>query len=947
MKTILKIAGVTLAALLLLAVLLPYIFRDRIGQLVKDEINKSVNARVDYGRVSASFFRHFPAFTLTINDLDISGLGEFDSIPLFNASKLSVTINLRSLIAGSPYKVERISLDRAGIHLLVNAEGKANWDIALPDTTEQTVELADEGESISLKLKKITVNRSELSYVDHELSFSTRLTGLKGNLSGDMSLDRTLLNLDLSSDNLVMSYEGMTLLDKVTAVFTGKIDAELARDMYTIRSEVLKLNEMNLDFAGSFDLSGENIGMDFVAEARDADFRQLLSIVPAIYTNEFKDLKASGRFSLKAGMKGEYGEKVFPAYFAHLEVENGGFAYPSLPSSLERFFLQLRVDNPDGVDDHLALDIDRFSATINGQSVEGRLSLRQPFTDPLFKASLDGVVDFETITGLLPAGTLPEAKGRLNAAFSAAAKMSDITARRYAQVEASGQLSLKDFSLKEAQPGMDLTLASATATLRPEASRIEIKGLQLGKSDFELTGEASDYLPYLLADGVLNGNLSIRSKLLDANELMQAFMKADTIAQAGDTTAMKLELPERLNLGFDARIGQLLYENFELSEVNAGLRYVNKTLTFSPLNARMLGGTIQMQGSFDGKIPDQPMVDFSFALNDFDIPSAYQTLGLFSRAAPIAERTKGRFSTSFRMKGMLDQNLQPVFSTLQGGGGLQSSRITIESVNLLNMLADRLGNEELRRIVSDGVNLSFEFINGRVFQKPFTFRYTDMEATLAGSIGFDQTLDYDLALSVPFEKLGAEVNRQLQQLSAQAAGRGINLSAGNRINVRAKIGGTATAPTLSLDYRDYASNLRNELMQAASAELEKQKEQLRMQAREEADKIIEQARRQAEEIMQQAEAAASRIRTEAAEAAARVRREADSQAEKLINEAKGKGMLAERAAQEAARKLRQQAASSAQRIEQEADRQAGNVVQEARRQSDKLLDDARARAAQL
>lgn len=947
MKKIFKVLIIAISALLVLVFLLPLLFQKRIGEILKQEINKSVNAKVDYGRVSASFIRNFPSFTLTIRDLTLGGKDAFEDVTLLSSGSIALTISLPSVFRGSPYEIERISIVGANLHLLVLADGAANWDIAIPDTTTVQTQELGQASSFALKLKKISIERSEVNYEDKELTFSTRLADIEGSLSGDMSLDQALLQLKLRAGKLMVAYNGMTLLDGVSAVFEGNVDAGLATDIYSISSDILKLNELDLGFNGNFDIGGENIVMDFIAEAMDGSFKNLLSVVPAIYSNEFRNLTATGRFDFSMGMKGEYGELVFPSYFARLNIRDGGLAYPSLPSRLERLFLDFAIDNKIGADDDLQLDVGRFSMAINGQPIEGRLALHRPFSDPHFNAGFNGAIDFEAVKGLLPANVLPDMKGKLEVAFSASAKMSDIEAKRYQNVEAKGNLRMSGFVFPNLKPDVDLQIVSASAELRPDASIVEVRDMKVGKSDFNIAVSVSNYLPYFLSDGILMGSMKLNSGLIDVNELMKSLLSAGDSNASADTTAFQLELPERLNLSFSAEIGKLLYEKYELTEVKAGLKYTDKKLIFNPLIAKMLGGSVNMKGSFDGANAQAPLVDLNFDLNNFDIPISYNTIGLFNKAAPIAERTKGTFSTGFRLKGQLDERLDPVFSTLQGGGLLQSSRITIESVNLFNMLADRLGNDDLRRIVTDGINFSFEFINGRVFQKPFSFVHSGIDATIAGSIGLDQTLDYNLALSIPYEKLGAEANRQLEQLTVRAAGAGIKFNPGTRINVRAKVGGTATAPVVTLDYRDFAASLRNELMQAATAEMERQKEQLRAQARDEANKLTDEARRQGEELIRQAELTAARIRSEASAATTRIRREADAHAERLVNEAKGKGMLAEMGAQEGGRKIRQQADAAATRLEQEAEKQANAAIAEARRQSDKLIEDARVKAAQL
>ena len=57
MKKLLKYAGLGLLSLLILAFLLPILFKGKIVTLVKSEINKSINAKVDFKDVSLSLFR--------------------------------------------------------------------------------------------------------------------------------------------------------------------------------------------------------------------------------------------------------------------------------------------------------------------------------------------------------------------------------------------------------------------------------------------------------------------------------------------------------------------------------------------------------------------------------------------------------------------------------------------------------------------------------------------------------------------------------------------------------------------------------------------------------------------------------------------------------------------------------------------------------------------------
>ncbi|HNO53668.1 MAG TPA: hypothetical protein PKI85_01060, partial [Chitinophagaceae bacterium] len=77
LKKILKISGITLAILIGLLFIIPIVFKKQVQALVKKEINKQLNATVDFKDVKLSLLRHFPKATISIKGLTIVGKGEF------------------------------------------------------------------------------------------------------------------------------------------------------------------------------------------------------------------------------------------------------------------------------------------------------------------------------------------------------------------------------------------------------------------------------------------------------------------------------------------------------------------------------------------------------------------------------------------------------------------------------------------------------------------------------------------------------------------------------------------------------------------------------------------------------------------------------------------------------------------------------------------------------
>src|SRR6185437_6670883 len=185
LKRILKIAGITLLALIVIAFILPFIFKGKIMEIAKKEINKNVNANVDFKDVNISLFRHFPHVAIGLEDLQVIGIGDFSKDTLIATKQIDVAMNLMSLFGNSEMKIYSVTIDNPRIHAIVNKEGKANWDITKPDTTSTQ---QGEGE-FKMSLKKYTINDAYISYVDIPGNMSSEIFHLNHSGSGDFTSD--------------------------------------------------------------------------------------------------------------------------------------------------------------------------------------------------------------------------------------------------------------------------------------------------------------------------------------------------------------------------------------------------------------------------------------------------------------------------------------------------------------------------------------------------------------------------------------------------------------------------------------------------------------------------------------------------------------------------------------------------------------------------------------
>lgn len=168
MKKFLKISGISLLVAFIILLALPFLFKGKIIQSIKDETNKNINAKVNFSDdIGLSLIKSFPKLQLDIKQLSIVGIDTFKNDTLAYLPELSVTMNLMSVIKGDKIEINRIYLKEPMLNILVLENGKANYDIAKADSSAAETSAS----TFKMALDELEVSNGNLVYEDKSLTF--------------------------------------------------------------------------------------------------------------------------------------------------------------------------------------------------------------------------------------------------------------------------------------------------------------------------------------------------------------------------------------------------------------------------------------------------------------------------------------------------------------------------------------------------------------------------------------------------------------------------------------------------------------------------------------------------------------------------------------------------------------------------------------------------------
>jgi hypothetical protein len=926
MKKFFKIAFFTIIGLLIVLILIPVFFKKPIMNKVKEEINKSLNAKVEFSDFTLSLIRGFPNFYVAMEDMTVVGVGEFEKDTLMSFKKFSAKIDLISAIKMENINIKSIFLDKPTVFAHVLPNGKVNWDIVKP-TNDSIPEDTTASEPLKFKasLKKFEIRDARIAYVDDSSHMKAMLDDWDLFLSGDFTASTTDATLKTSIEKVNFYMDNIRYMRDARFAFNAILGADMDKMLFTIRDNEINLNDLALGIEGSVAMPAEDINMDLKFKTKKADFKSLLSLVPAVYMKDFGKVQTAGTLKLDGYAKGTYSEKTMPSVGLTLGVENAMFKYPDLPKSVNNINIDTKVFY-DGVQtDNTTVDVNKFHVEMAGNPFDMNLHIKTPMSDMQMAGNFKGKIDFSSLTDIVPLDSTT-LKGLLECNIDMAGRMSSIEKEQYEDFKADGTLRLSNFEFVSKDFPQGVKIVETNMVFSPRFVELTSFKALIGKSDMNMNGKLSNFIPYVFKNDTILGSLNFSSNLLDINEMMGESTTEETTPE--DTTAMSvIEVPGNIDFTLNTKIGTIKYDNMNITNVLGTIFVRNSRAVLKNLGMNMLDGSLVMNGEYNTQDVKSPLIDFNLNMKDFDIPSTFTTFNTVKKLAPVAQNAKGKISADMAINTRMDEHMNPVYSTMQGNGKLMSKNIEIGNSKMFDKLADALKNDKLRKFSLNDLNLSFEIKDGRVYIEPFETKLWTGKMIIGGDQGIDQTLNYALKFSIPRSEFGGAANAALTGLTSAAAAKGLNIQPGEMVNIDASVVGTMTDPKVKLNLKESGkaalSDVKEQLKTAAAEKVAAVKEDVKAKAKEQAEKLIKDA-----------EAEAQKIRDAAKVAADQLRKESDAAAEKLMKDAKNP--IQKVAQQKLAEKTKKEGYSKADKLEQEANTKAQSLVDKAKAEAAKL-----------
>ena len=893
------IGASVIAFVFVLLLTTPFLFKDKILKVAKQEINNMINAEVDFKELNLSFIRNFPNATIELDNVRVIGTNEFAKDTLFSSENIRLVVNLKSLFSDEGYDVRNLEFNNSNVKLHVLPDGKVNWNI-MKDTSEVDTTAS----KFHFKLRSFKIKAANLAYIDEESNMRAIIKNLNHTTSGDFTADSSLLVTHTTIDSLTFTMDKIDYISKANVLFDADINANLNDMIFSFSKNSSRINEIAFSLEGWVKSLEDGWGMDLTLNAKDVDFKSILSMIPAIYANSFSDIKAGGKVDLKGYIKGNMVGDYYPAFSLGLNVVNGWFQYPSLPKSLKNINVNAKITNPGKTLDETVVDISRFSFLLGANPFNLQLRLATPMSDPDMTLKAVGKLNLGDVKDFYPLGDDMKLNGLLDVNLALAGKMSYYDNNMYDKFKFSGKLDVSNMLVDTKSLPQKVSITNANLIFNNRYVDLTGLDVKIGRNDISATGKLENFVAYALHDKTLKGQLTMQSNYFNVSDFMteettgaQTSAKNAGTQSAASDTASVIEIPKNIDFTLNAGFKQFVYDKMNFTNAKGTLKVLDGELNIQNMAVNAFGGSMLMNGLYSTKEPSKPKVDFNLNIQEVAFTEIFSQVEMLQKMAPIFKQSTGKFSTKIAFNSLLKKDMMPDLATLVGGGNLSTQSVVIKDVPAVTALAKALKREDLSTMNIKNLALNFDIKDGRVTTKPFDFKVSDVKFNMGGSTGLDQTMAYTGNVTLPSKlKLGAFST------------------------VGLKIGGTFTKPKVAIDLTNTVNTAVQTAKTQVKAEVTKQVDNAKAKA-------LEEARQQKANALKAANAEADKLRTEAKKAGDQLIAEAQNQGNELVKNAKNP--IAKKAAEIASKKMVQEAQKKADQLNKKADEEAKKVIQKA------------------
>ncbi|CAN5536388.1 AsmA-like C-terminal region-containing protein [soil metagenome] len=738
----LLITAAILGGLLLLGIITSLILGPRIKGIAIQQINNQLKTPAQVEDISFSIFRKFPYASIDFNSIKIQGskVNGYRE-PLLEARHVYLMFNLFNIFSDD-LKLKKIGIDDASAHLFIDADGKVNYDIFKSNTTSN--------KAFNLELEKVELTHVEMTYYSkpsgRDYVVSTKSAALEGKFSDQ------IYDLHAAGEFFVTRFkiEEVNYLDHKETAVDLNLHVDTKQNLYTLDKAKLQVASLKLELNGFLRNETDAVNMDLAIKSEDAGLKELLSLIPGLYTENLKNYRYDGAIYFNMRIKGKSDKHTTPLVIAEFGTNNASLKPTGSDYSLNHikfkgsYLSKISASRPVS-----RIQLSGLEAIMEGQPLKASL-LIEDFADPSIDLQLKSKINLEVLSRFYMPDTMESINGHFFVDAHIVGKSKDksswVSTGTLTAESVNFRIKSKNIDFKDFNGHFDISGNRLKVT--------NFRGNAAG-SDVSGSGTFENIFGYFFTkDEKISGQASISSRNIDLNELLE-----DKNQTSVNDTNYRLDFSNRIDLSIQTSIAYLRFRKFEAWQMKGNIEVRNKILSTGNLSFKAFEGTLVLQGSINASRNDSILIACDVDVNKINITELFSQMGNFGQQTLLDKNVKGNLTATIQFASTWSKSLHCNPDRIYARCDLLIENGELNNFTPLLVLSKYLKGADLRQVKFSTMKNQIEIKNQTIFIPAMQIQSSAMNLTASGTHTFNNMVDYKLQLLLS-QLMGRKVKEQ-------------------------------------------------------------------------------------------------------------------------------------------------------------------------------------------
>lgn len=163
----------------------------------------------------------------------------------------------------------------------------------------------------------------------------------------------------------------------------------------------------------------------------------------------------------------------------------------------------------------------------------------------------------------------------------------------------------------------------------------------------------------------------------------------------------------------------------------------------------LVGCKVVVDSNYGSVNTKKTFFDAHLQASDFDIKRAYNEVKLFHDMATAAGSAQGIISLDYTLKGKLDNNMQPVYPSLEGGGVVSVKNVQMKGFKLMSAVANKTGKDAIKSPALLKIDIKSTVKNNVITVERFKIKTAGFRLRLEGKTNFDGAIKMKMRVGLP------------------------------------------------------------------------------------------------------------------------------------------------------------------------------------------------------